>query len=78
MNNIKHIQSFQSYKSANKTLSLKLNGSILIKEENHQYLGVKLDRQLNMIKLINTLKEKASRRLNLIKYLASTTLGAGK
>ena len=67
-----------SHKSAKKTLSLKLDGSILLKEENPQYLGVQLDRQLSMTKFMNNLKEKASKRLNLIKHLASTTWGAGK
>ena len=55
-----------------------LDGTTLTKETNPVYLGVQLDRQLNMIPFMNALKEKARRRLQLIKRLATTTWGANK
>ena len=64
----------KSLKSSKKTLTLKLDGVTLLKEENPAYLGVQLDRQLSMNKFMNNMKEKASKRLNLIKRFASTTL----
>ena len=55
-----------------------LDGSPLTKQENPVYLGVQLDRQLNMIPFMSSLKDKARRRLGLIKRLATTTWGANK
>ena len=55
-----------------------MNGALLKKEENPTYLGVKLDKQLRMTEHINNIKEKASKRLNMVKRLASTTWGADK
>ena len=68
----------KSVKSSKQTLTLKLDGVTLLKEENPAYLGVHLDRQLSMNRFMNDVKEKASKRLNLIKRLASTTWGASK
>ena len=57
---------------------LELDGAKLQKEANPAYLGVTLDRALNMNLFISSLKEKACRRLNLIKRLATTSWGANK
>ena len=68
----------RSHVVASKKLNFSLNGVPLEKVDNPVYLGVALDRQLNMKPFMNSLKEKASRRLNLVKRLATTTWGADK
>ena len=67
-----------SPKVANKTLSLKYEGKQLAKEDNPVYLGVTLDQRMTLEKHMRNVKEKASRRLNIVKKLASTTWGADK
>ena len=68
----------RSHKEAAHVSNFYLDGVLLEKQVNPVYLGAKLDRQLNMIPLVDSLKEKASRRLRLIKRLATTTWGANK
>ena len=60
------------------SLSLKLEDIPLQKEENPVYLGVTLDSKLNLKKHTVKLKKKATKRLNLIKKLASTNWGSDK
>ena len=67
-----------SAKVAQKNLSLKYGGEQLSKEDNPVYLGVTLDQRLTLQKHMQNVKEKASRRLNIVKRLASTTWGADK
>ena len=67
-----------SAKVASKSLSLKYNGQQLKKETNPVYLGVTMDQRMTLEKHMRNVKEKASRRLNIIKRLASTTWGADK
>ena len=55
-----------------------MDGTPLSKVENPAYLGVTLDRQLTLKPFLQILKNKASRRLNLVKCLATTTWGANK
>ena len=55
-----------------------MSGTPLSKVENPAYLGVTLDRELTMKPFLQILKNKASRRLNLVKCLATTTWGANK
>ena len=59
-------------------IDFNLDGTPLTKQVNPIYLGVQLDRQLNMIPYMESLKDKARRRLQLIKRLATTTWGANK
>ena len=68
----------RSHKEAARTIDFFLDGTPLAKQVNPVYLGVHLDRQLNMIPFMDSLKEKAGRRLRLIKRLATTTWGANK
>ena len=68
----------RSHVQAARNMNLSIDGSPLTKVENPAYLGVTLDRQLTMKPFIESLKEKASRRLNLVKTLATTTWGANK
>ena len=68
----------KSHVHAARNLNLTLNDNPINKEENPAYLGVCLDRQLTMNRFIQNLKDKASRRLNLIKCLATTSWGAHK
>ena len=68
----------KSHIHAARNLNLTLNDNPINKEENPAYLGVCLDRQLTMNRFIQNLKDKASRRLNLIKCLATTSWGAHK
>ena len=67
-----------SSKVASKTLSLKYEGMQLTKDDNPVYLGVTLDQRMTLEKHMLNVKEKSSRRLNIVKRLASTTLGADK
>ena len=80
INNQKSVYSIftRSHVVASNKLNLSLDGVALQKVENPVYLGVTLDRQLNMKPFMNSLKVKASRRLNLVKRLATTTWGADK
>ena len=68
----------KSHKEARQEINFTIDGAPLIKQENPVYLGVPLDRQLNMIPFMDSLKEKARRRIRLIKRLATTTWGANK
>ena len=68
----------RSPKVAKREHLLKINGETVKKEENPSYLGVNLDRQLNLSNFITSLKEKATKRLNLVKRLASFSWGANK
>ena len=63
---------------AKKNLTLTIGGELLQKENNPVYLGVTLDRQLNLKTHMQKMKEKSSRRLKIIKRLASTQWGANK
>ena len=67
-----------SKKTATRVYNLKLDSVLLKKEENPTYLGVKLDQKLSLKKFIADLKEKASKRLNIIKQLSSTSWGTEK
>ena len=60
------------------SLELIVDDTTLEKDENPTYLGVQLDRQLNLNRFMSNLKTKASKRLNLIKRLATTSWGASK
>ena len=68
----------KSHKEAKTNLRLIINRNHLKKEENPVYLGVTLDRQLNLNAHAANVKKKAMNRLNLIKKLASTTWGSNK
>ena len=67
-----------SPKASKRTFNLKIDGHFLEKEQSPVYLGVMLDRQMTMADHLKTLKEKANKRLNLVKRLASTKWGADK
>ena len=68
----------RSHVQASRNINLTIDDKPLTKVENPAYLGVTLDRQLTMKPFIQSLKEKASKRLNLVKTLATTTWGANK
>ena len=59
-------------------MNLSIDGEPLQKVDNPCYLGVTLDRQMTMKPFLENLKEKASKRLRLVKRLATTTWGADK
>ena len=67
-----------SSRVADRSLPLKYEGQQLSKEQNPVYLGVTLDQRMTLQKHMTNVKEKASRRLNIVKRLASTTWGADK
>ena len=68
----------KSSKTANKTLDLHIGGNLLTKEENPVYLGVKLDTQISLKDHIQHLGNKSTRRLKILKRLASTQWGTDK
>ena len=67
-----------SPKTAKKNLRLSIDGKRLEKEDNPVYLGITLDRQLNLNKHMEKVKHKSTRRLNIVKRLATTQWGADK
>ena len=73
-----YTQFTRSHKEAKKNLRLSIDGKDLTREDNPVYLGVTLDRQLNLNAHAGNVKQKAMKRLNLIKKLASTTWGSNK
>ena len=68
----------KSHKDAKRKLKLTISNATLSKEENPTYLGVTLDRQMNLNEHVENVRKKADKRLNLIKHLASTNWGADK
>ena len=68
----------RSHINAARNLNLTIDGNPLNKVGNPAYLGVTLDRQLTMKTFLQNLKDKASKRLNLVKCLATTKWGANK
>ena len=68
----------RSYKLVDVKVSLNIDGIQLEKEQNPIYLGVQLDSKLNLKRHSENLRAKASKRLKLIKRLASTNWGADK
>ena len=61
-----------STKIAKKNLNLTIGGERLLKETDPVYLGVTLDSQLTLNKHMQRMKEKSTKRLRIIKRLAST------
>ena len=68
----------KSPKEAKKNLKIKIGENEVAKEPNPTYLGVQLDRQLTLAKHIANLKLKATKRLKIVKRLASSKWGADK
>lgn len=68
----------QSPKISKKTLNLKIGNEQLQKEDNPSYLGVELDHRLTLQKHTQNIQQKCTKRLKLVKRLASTTWGADK
>ena len=60
------------------TLHLKVQGTNIQKDENPKYLGVRLDPKLSLKAHFDDIAEKVSRRLNLLKRLASSNWGTNK
>ena len=68
----------KSSETAQRKVTLEIEGKHLKKEENPVYLGVTLDRQLTLKEHVRKLGEKSTRRLKIVKRLASTQWGADK
>ena len=68
----------RSPKTSKLPMDIRLNGQKVKKDDNPAYLGVELDRGMKLSNFMSNLKNKASKRLNLLKRLASTTWGADK
>ena len=68
----------KNHKVAKKVLDMKYGHISKEKEENPAYLGVIFDRQMTLDQHIEAQAKKASKRLNLIKRLASTSWGSDK
>ena len=67
-----------SSRVADRNLPLRYEGQQLSKEKNPVYLGVTLDPRMTLQKHMRNVKDKATRRLNIVKRLAGTTWGADK
>ena len=63
---------------AKKKLKMHIGEKAIAREENPVYLGVQLDRQLTLAKHVANLKLKATKRLRIVKRLASSKWGADK
>ena len=68
----------KSHKVEKEKIILRINRKELKKEQNPIYLGIKLDRQLTLKQHILNLKSKATKRLRLLKKLATTEWGSDK
>ena len=68
----------KSHKVAKQNIRLMLEGKAIQREDNPVYLGVQLDRQLTLKQHARNVKEKATKRMQLLKRLASTAWGADK
>ena len=68
----------KSHKKASQNINVKIGGDSVNKEDHPVYLGVKLDRGMTFKEHTIDLKEKANKKLNLLKRLASTTWGSNK
>ena len=65
-----------SPRATKQKLSMKIEDKLLTKDEHPKYLGVQLDSRLTLNQDINNTKMKATKRLALIKRLASTEWGS--
>jgi len=68
----------KSHKVAKEKVILKINKKDLLKEQNPTYLGMQLDRQLTLKQHIENLRSKSTKRLKLLKKLATTEWGSDK
>ena len=68
----------KSPNEANKNLNIKIGEKAILKESNPTYLGVQLDGRLTLTKHVENLKQKATKRLKIVKRLASSKWGADK
>ena len=68
----------KSHKVAKENVILKINKKNLLKEQNPTYLGMQLDRQLTLKQHIDNLRSKSTKRLKLLKKLATTEWGSDK
>ena len=68
----------KSHKAAKQNIGLRMDSQRLPREEHPTYLGVMLDRQLSLKKHVENIKNKAIRRLQLLKRLAGTAWGSDK
>lgn len=68
----------KSHKAEKEKIILRINKKDLEKEQNPTYLGVQLDRQLTLKQHIENLKSKSTKRLRLLKKLATTEWGSDK
>ena len=68
----------KSHKIAKSKVNIKYQEHPIEKDPNPVYLGVTLDSQLSLKLHTTKLKNKATKRLNLLKRLASTSWGANK
>ena len=68
----------KSHKLAKSKVNITFQGNLIEKDPNPVYLGVTLDSQLSLKEHTNKVKNKATKRLNLLKRLASTSWGADK
>ena len=68
----------KSHKVAKEKIILRINKNNLKKEQNPTYLGIQLDRQLTLKQHIENLKSKSTKRLRLLKKLATTEWGSDK
>ena len=59
-------------------LHLKLQGNTITKDDNPKYLGIRLDPKLSFKPHFDDITEKVSKRLNLLKRLASSNWGTDK
>ena len=67
----------RSNKKARETQNLRMHGEKIEKQDSSSYLGIALDQQFNFSRFISILKEKATKRFNLVKRLASRPMSWG-
>ena len=68
----------KSQNEANKNLNIRIGEKAILKESNPTYLCVQLNGRFTLTKHVENLKQNATKRLKIVKRLASSKWGADK
>ncbi|RMZ94361.1 RNA-directed DNA polymerase from mobile element jockey-like, partial [Brachionus plicatilis] len=66
---------FSRYKKESDNLNLKIYGNKIVSQKEIKFLGIKFDSKLNFNILVDEIKERCNKRLNIIKILSNKKWG---
>ncbi|RNA07342.1 RNA-directed DNA polymerase from mobile element jockey-like [Brachionus plicatilis] len=66
---------FSRYKKESYNLNLKIYGNRIVSQKEIKFLGIKFDSKLNFNILVDKIKERCNKRLNIIKILTKKKWG---